>query len=83
MKYCMKCRKENEENVKQCECGDKSFLTGNITFTEKGFVCGVCGSHLFRKNGHMMMNPRYITTYQCNNCPNVIVTDVYYESPYL
>lgn len=85
--YCMRCKKDLSDlaavDIEQCpECGGKNFISGNtVVLTKDGFQCK-CGGVL-RKTGHFNMNPRYITTYGCEGCGNLIVTETYYESPYV
>jgi hypothetical protein len=82
--YCLKCGKENIKNKDVCECGSKDFVYGNnFTYTVKdGVVCN-CGNKMFEKISHINANPHYITTYACTECNNTVVTETYYESPYL
>lgn len=85
--YCMKCKEDlsdlAETDIEQCPyCGGRNFISGKTIILKKDRFQCKCGGVL-RKAAHMNMNPRYITAYNCEGCGHVIVTEIYYESPYV
>lgn len=82
--FCLRCKKDLSgiENLKECECGSRSFVYGHtLTKTEDRLGCS-CGSNQMEKIGHLNMNPTYISTYKCCKCGATISQEIYYESPY-
>lgn len=82
--FCLKCKEDlsDVKNLKKCKCGSRDFVYGNTVIkTSNWFGCS-CGSETMSKVAHINMNPRYISSYQCDGCCETISTETYYESPY-
>lgn len=75
--YCMNCKKEVEENIKECECGSKFFVYGyKFTLGKNGIICN-CGSDKFTRNMHMNYVDKSVNNYVCIKCKNSIGTEYY------
>lgn len=78
--YCMKCRKEVGEDIKQCECGCKMFAfgeSGYFKFNEEGNIVCKCGSEKFRRGSHIDYSNKAVNNYVCLNCNTLIGTESY------
>jgi len=74
--YCLKCKKEVTPDIKKCECGNKSFVFGDIYFKDEKLFC-VCGNTTFKTNMHLDYSDKAVTSYECNKCGKVVVTEHY------
>lgn len=75
--YCMKCKKEVDENVTKCECNSVSFVYGDdFHFEDKDVVCD-CGSKNFKSSIHMDYSDRGVNNYICSSCSNPIGVETY------
>ena len=79
MPKCMLCDKEVDENIKQCDCGCKSFVYGNVKKIENKNYCSVCGENSFTRYMHIDYSDKALNFYECEKCGNRIET-IYYRS---
>ena len=82
--FCLKCKEDlsDVKKLKKCKCGSRNFVYGNTVIKiSNRFGCS-CGSETMNKVAHINMNPRYISSYQCDGCGATISTEIYYESSY-
>lgn len=78
--YCMKCRKEVDKDIEQCECGCKMFAfgeNGDFKFNKEGNIVCKCGSEKFIRGSHIDYSNKAVNNYICLNCNTFIGTESY------
>lgn len=78
--YCMKCKREVDDEIKQCECGCKMFVYGNrgeFSINDKGNVICKCGNETFKKDMHLDYTDKAVNNYTCMKCGTHVSTESY------
>ena len=74
--YCTQCKKEVSNDTKQCECGGRTFVFGNVKVEGEKITC-VCGNDTMQSTVHMDSKDKATTSYQCSKCGAGIGVDYY------
>lgn len=82
IKYCMKCKKENDFNVTTCECGSNTFVDGEgFSIKDNKIVCD-CGCDDFVLKLNVNYTKSRCKTYLCDKCKNKIYVEYFRELDY-
>lgn len=77
VKVCTKCFKEIDDKTRECECGGRRFIHGDLKVEDERILCK-CGNKTFKRGMHIDYTDKAVTSMVCRECNNEI-SDVYYR----
>ena len=78
--YCVKCKKEVNQNVKKCKCGGERFAFGETLKVTDGKITCQCGCSSIKRGMHTDYTDKYVESGACSNCGKAIGIEAYRDN---